>query len=148
MHRLRDDFAPTGAQPGAGHESPLDVDNEKIDPVEVSPPSPDALTGLGLGSNAPWSSRAASVSNVGSSEREEMSDLKCEVIVSWLHQQQLERLWYEGTDEEGIILKKGKGIYACCPEQIGQGNKEFHKAVEALNVKVSIGFYSHSSCSR
>lgn len=148
MNRFRDYVAPASAQPGAGHTSPLDVDNEKIDTVEESPPSPDALTGLGLGSDAPWSYRAASVSNAGSSEREEMSDLKCEVMVSWLHQQQLERLWYEGTDEEGIILKKSKGIYACCPEQIGQGNQEFNKAVEALNVKVSIGFYSLSSCSR
>lgn len=148
MNRLWDYIAPASAQPGDGHVSPLDVDNEKIDPVEVSPSSPDALTGLGLGRNAPWNSRAASVSNVGSSEREEMSDLKCEVMVSWLHQQQLERLWYEGTDEEGIILKKNKGIYACCPEQIGQGNKELHKAVEALNVKVSVGCFSHSSFSR
>lgn len=67
-----------------------------------------------------------------------MSDLKCEVMVSWLHQQQLERLWYEGTDEEGIVLKKSKGIYACCPEAVGRGEMEFHKATEALNVKVSI----------
>lgn len=66
-----------------------------------------------------------------------MSDLKCEVMVSWLHQQQLEKLWFEGSNEEGIVLKKSKGIYACCPERAGHGDMQFRKAIEALNVKVS-----------
>ena len=57
--------------------------------------------------------------------------------MSWLHQEQLEKLWYEGSDEEGIVLKKSKGVYACCPEGLSDEPEGLRKAIEMLNVRVS-----------
>jgi hypothetical protein len=81
----------------------------------------------------PWTSRPGSVTT-----GEEMSDSKCELMVNWLHQKQVERTWCDSeSTDEGVVLKKGKGDYACCPESLHEEPEGFRKAVELLNVRVS-----------
>ena len=66
-----------------------------------------------------------------------MSDSKCELMVSWLHQQQMEKIWSDSDAiDEGVVLKKSKGDYACCPESLHHEPEGFRKAVELLNVRV------------
>lgn len=73
---------------------------------------------------------------------EEMSDTRCEIMVSWLHQQQIERTWFDSrANDEGVVLKKSKGEYACCPENLADEPEGFCKAVELLNVRVSFDRY-------
>lgn len=60
-------------------------------------------------------------------------------MVSWLHQQQIEKTWFDvHADDEGVVLKKSKGEYVCCPEYVAGASDGFCKAVEALNVRASI----------
>jgi hypothetical protein len=66
-----------------------------------------------------------------------MNDLKCDVMVNWLYQQQMERLWTAGGIDEGVVLKKSRGAYTCCPADITEEPLGFFKAVETLNVRVS-----------
>lgn len=68
-----------------------------------------------------------------------MNDLKCDVMVNWLYQQQMERLWTAGGIDEGVVLKKARGAYTCCPADITEEPYGFFKAVETLNVRVSLG---------
>lgn len=70
---------------------------------------------------------------------EEMSDTRCEIMVSWLHQQQIEKTWFDrGASDEGVVLKKMKGKYVCCPENLADEPNGFCTAVETLNVRVSL----------
>jgi hypothetical protein len=67
---------------------------------------------------------------------EEINDIKCEVMVNWLHSQQEERLWTSGEEEEGVVLKKSRGMYTCTPADLAGERGGIFQAVQALNVKV------------
>jgi hypothetical protein len=63
-------------------------------------------------------------------------------MVSWLHQQQIEKTWVDReAHDEGVVLKKCKGEYVCCPENLGDRSGEFCRAVEKLNVRASLLHY-------
>lgn len=68
---------------------------------------------------------------------EDLRDIKCDVMVNWLYQQQMEMLWTAGEADEGVVLKKAKGNYTCCPPDIMDEPFGFFRAIESLNVKVS-----------
>ena len=69
---------------------------------------------------------------------DEILDIKCDVMVNWLHQQQLESMWSTGGPGEGVVLKKAKDNFTCCPSDLSHYRGDFYDAVSALNVKVSI----------
>jgi hypothetical protein len=69
---------------------------------------------------------------------EEINDIKCEVMVNWLHSQQEERLWIAGEEEEGVMLKKSRGEYTCSPADLADEHNGFFAAVRGLNVKVNL----------
>jgi len=106
----------------------------EITPSEKTPTTPTPfLDGNITSPNTPRASRPASLA-LG----EEMSDTRCEILVSWLHQQQIEKTWFDvHADDEGVVLKKSKGEYVCCPEYVGEAQHGFCRAIEALNVRVS-----------
>lgn len=66
-----------------------------------------------------------------------MDDIKHEVMVNYLYQQQCSRLWVsDGSGEvEGVLLRKARNVYMACPPQLG--NTPFASACAALNVQVS-----------
>lgn len=76
----------------------------------------------------------------GTSDRssQDIVDIKCDVMVNYLHKQQQEHIWstLQG-DDEGVVLKKSRGRYTCCPATLAEHPNGFMKAVEALNVRVS-----------
>ncbi len=67
----------------------------------------------------------------------ELHQIKCDVMVNWLYQQQMERLWTAGGEDEGVVLKKARGAYTCCPQNLIEEPLGFFRAIEALNVRVS-----------
>jgi len=108
------------------------VENTPSEKTSKTPmPFPDSIT---TGNNSPWASGPVSLA-----PGEEMSDTRCEIMVSWLHQQQIEKTWFDiHADDEGVVLKKSKGEYVCCPEHVAEVPDGFCRAVEALNVRVSL----------
>ena len=58
-------------------------------------------------------------------------------MVNYLHQQQLEHMWSDGTPGEGVILKKSRDQYTSCPAELSQYEGGFFDAARKLNVKVS-----------
>jgi len=92
------------------------------------------------GSQTPWS-RPASLYPEGdfrNSEAEEINEIKCDVMVNWLYQQQMELLWTAGGADEGIVLKKTRGAYTCCPADIVEEPYGFFRAIQTLNVRVAM----------
>ena len=68
----------------------------------------------------------------------DLNDIKCDVMVNWLYQQQMERLWTTGGEDEGVVLKKSRAVYTCCPPDIIDEPQGFFRNVEALNVRVAM----------
>ncbi|KAK4945216.1 hypothetical protein LTR66_014420, partial [Elasticomyces elasticus] len=97
--------------------------------------------GSGAWSPSPMStprfgSSRASIS--GSVKSSFMEDIRHEVMVNYLFQQQCAHLWVgDGSGEvEGVLLKKSKGSYMACPPQLTQS--AFAMACAALNVQVAM----------
>ncbi|KAF2726281.1 hypothetical protein K431DRAFT_213796 [Polychaeton citri CBS 116435] len=96
------------------------------------------------GSATPWGSRPASLYPTGdrgdwrASQGEEINEIKCDVMVNWLYQQQMERLWTAGGPDEGVVLKKTRGAYTCCPAAMVDEPYGFFKSVETLNVRCAM----------
>jgi hypothetical protein len=65
-----------------------------------------------------------------------LDDIKHEVMVNYLYQQQCSHLWVsDGSGEiEGVLLRKSKNTYMACPPQLG--SSAFAAACAALNVQV------------
>ncbi|KLU83066.1 hypothetical protein MAPG_02133 [Magnaporthiopsis poae ATCC 64411] len=88
-----------------------------------------------------FSSRPQSIS--GKSVRSNASsmfldDIKHEVMVNYLYQQQCSHLWVsDGSGEvEGVLLRKTRGQYMACPPQLG--HSPFAAACAALNVQCAM----------
>lgn len=66
----------------------------------------------------------------------ELDDIKHEVMVNYLYQQQCTNLWVaEGAGEtEGCILRKGNHGYTSCPPTLQ--DSLFLKSMSSLNVQV------------
>lgn len=67
-----------------------------------------------------------------------LDDIKHEVMVNYLYQQQCSHLWVsDGSGEiEGVLLRKSRGQYMACPPSLG--NSPFAMACAALNVQVCV----------
>ncbi|KAK4989057.1 hypothetical protein LTR50_003526 [Elasticomyces elasticus] len=131
---LKSYFAPGKT---AKKQQKKDVESEKpLEMSEASTPKP------GLSASAsPWSSRPASIYPNGdfrNSRMDDLNEIKCDVMVNWLYQQQMERLWTAGNHDEGVVLKKSRGSYTCCPSDIIDEPSGFFKAVQTLNVRVAM----------
>lgn len=71
-----------------------------------------------------------------------VDEIKHEVMVNYLYQQQCSQLWVsDGSGEaEGVLLRKSRGHYMACPPQLG--SSPFAIACAALNVQVGISIMS------
>ncbi|KAK3988457.1 putative glycosyltransferase [Cladorrhinum sp. PSN332] len=88
------------------------------------------------GSSRPQSISGRSVRSAGSSML--LDDIKHEVMVNYLYQQQCSHLWVSnGSGEiEGVLLRKARGHYMACPAELG--NSPFAMACAALNVQCAM----------
>jgi hypothetical protein len=67
----------------------------------------------------------------------DLGELKALVMCSWLHQQQESKMWSNGGLGEGVLLKRAKDEYICCPEDLASERGGLFDAVLKLNVRVS-----------
>lgn len=123
--------APTGMQPSRLAGSHSDPDREmQWTSHEGGSSSGDALSRrLRPGSLYP----EGDFRNAGP---DAVKDIKCEVMVNWLHSKQEERIWTTGEPGEGVVLKKAKGRYVCCPSELLYDSSQFYQMIARLNVRV------------
>ncbi|RDA95367.1 hypothetical protein CP533_3542 [Ophiocordyceps camponoti-saundersi (nom. inval.)] len=67
-----------------------------------------------------------------------LDDIKHEVMVNYLYQQQCSQLWVsDGSGEiEGVLLRKARGHYMACPPQLG--TSAFALACAAMNLQCAM----------
>lgn len=70
------------------------------------------------------------------SSQEAVRDIQSTIMVNWLRQTQMERLWSGTLPGEGAVLKKGRGSFTCCPETLKNDSSEFYHQIVAMNVRV------------
>lgn len=63
-------------------------------------------------------------------------DLKADIMANWLYHRQQENMWTHSGWDEGVVLKKAKDDYVCCPSDLLQRRGGFYDSVKKLNVKV------------
>jgi len=67
-------------------------------------------------------------------------DIKTDVVVNWLHQQQMKKLWSSEFPGEGVVLKKARESFVCSLENLRHESSGFYDNVAAMNVRVSFDF--------
>jgi len=72
------------------------------------------------------------------SETDSLVNLKSKLIVNWIYQKQQESIWTTGLQGEGVVLRKGKGRYMCCPTELQYDGSNFYQMVAKLNVCVCL----------
>ena len=107
------------------------------------PPIPRPSSALGgkdyLRPTTPTSSNRASLypaGNFQNSSIPDINDMKGEIMCNYLHQQQLKKMWSNGGREEGVLLKKSREYYTCCPSDLQSQRNGLFDAVKRLNVRV------------
>lgn len=104
----------------------------------LAPPTPatGGLTPMSGMSTPRYGMHSSGASIAPSHKSSFMDDIKHEVMVNYLFQQQCARLWVgDGSGEvEGVLLRKFKGSYLACPPSLS--NSTFAMACSALNVPV------------
>lgn len=58
------------------------------------------------------------------------------VMINFLRQQQLKKLWANINLDEGVVLKRSKGDFICEPRELSSLPGSFFDQVKRLNVKV------------
>ena len=82
------------------------------------------------------SSRASLAPSIRSNKSSFIDDIKHEVMVNYLYQQQCSHLWVSDSsgDSEGVLLRKARNHYLACPPQLA--NSVLAMACAELNVQV------------
>ena len=129
-------FAPKKEAKGKKQKATKDAEkSQQVTVPDVPTPkfpfSPGQTPGMSPYASQPGSRPVSMYPN------DEMNDIKSNVVVAHLYQQQLERLWTSGADDEGVVLKKGRNQYTACPSELTQIEGGFFDAISALNVRVS-----------
>jgi len=99
--------------------------------------SPDGSTQMELQPpTSRFNSSRNSFSNRSTRSSTFLDDIRHEVMVNYLYQQQCSMLWVsDGSGMvEGVLLRKAKNMYMACPP--GLGETPFAAACAALNVQV------------
>ncbi|RFU31186.1 hypothetical protein B7463_g5182, partial [Scytalidium lignicola] len=117
---------PVAAAAAAAVEKPAGSPQEQNFNLELQPPQ-----------SRVHSSRN-SISNRSTQSSTFLDDIKHEVMVNYLYQQQCANLWVsDGSGEvEGVLLRKSRNHYMACPPQLGAS--QFALACAALNVQCAM----------
>ncbi|KAI9835223.1 MAG: hypothetical protein M1837_003884 [Sclerophora amabilis] len=86
-------------------------------------------------------SRPGSIYPMGDFRNEEadaIMELKSEMMVNHLWQQQRRKMWFGGLANEGVVLKKTKGQYACAPQSLQYDEGGLFEAIRDMNVRVAM----------
>jgi hypothetical protein len=150
MSMLKGYFTPAREDAHQGKKSEKAVEMSESPRMPISPQlqQPQAPAWR-TAPSSPYASRPGSVYPVGdfrNAAMEEINEIKCDVMVNWLHSQQEEKLWTTGEPEEGVVLKMSRGKYTCSPPDLAYEPVGFFKAVETLNVRVCVLNCLHEPC--
>lgn len=66
-------------------------------------------------------------------------DIKNDMMVNWLYEQQLRKQYASGTYAfEGVVLKKARGNFTCCPAEMSSIPGSLYTMVARMNVRCAM----------
>lgn len=72
----------------------------------------------------------------------DLTNMKSDVMTEYLYKQQCLKLWASSNAEEGVILKRSRGDYACCPDDLRSTKGGLFDQIVTMNVRVCASMYS------
>lgn len=63
--------------------------------------------------------------------------IRHEMMVEYLRGQQERMMWSLEEPDEGVVLRRVRGEYVCCPPDLAKEPFGLFKAVQEMNVRVS-----------
>jgi hypothetical protein len=135
MGGLKSYFHPVGRKRRDGGNGASETQDA---PVEMTTTPPQSSLNI-PGRNSLTHSRRSSQYPQGdfrNSAIEEVLDIKSDVMVNFIHQQQMQKLWTSHMPSEGVVLKKSRGNYTCSPDILRREIGGLFDQVVAMNVKV------------
>ncbi|KAI1207193.1 glycosyl transferase family group 2-domain-containing protein [Annulohypoxylon truncatum] len=151
MGFLKSYFAPGRAKAEENQENKPATELNETGPNSPKSNVPSSIPGAVLDADVtiprrPYLSRSESVSTHSifptgdfRNDKESMLHVKADVVCSWLYQQQLERQYATGMlPGEGVVLKKGKNNYTCCPPQLRDIPYGLYDMSMELNVRCAM----------
>lgn len=71
----------------------------------------------------------------------DLTNMKSDVMTEYLYKQQCLKLWASSNAEEGVILKRARGDYSSCPDDLRSVQGGLFDQVVAMNVRVCAMIY-------
>lgn len=66
-------------------------------------------------------------------------ELKNDMMVNWLYEQQLRKQYASGVDPfEGVVLKKSRGNFTCCPPHMAAIPESLYAMISQMNVRCAM----------
>jgi hypothetical protein len=124
------------------------VANKPTQTPTVSKATSATLSPSVIGQRRPTSRPHSSFAAGSFRNEEDIKNMKTEVMAEWLYKQQRLKLWASSGPEEGVILKKSRGEYTCCPEDLRYMRSGLFEQIVQMNVAVSFpisdsGYFSY-----
>lgn len=123
------------SQDSTQHDAAENSKNALASPMEMVVASPPSSSRV----QSSRSSQPSSLYPEGdfrNASRKSVIEVKSNVVVNWVHQQQREKFLYSDSPFEGVVLKQMKDQFVCAPDKLKES--VFFKQVAMLNVKVSL----------
>ena len=106
----------------------------------------DAGTIRSTTKNSPSTSRAPSLrhsflpaGDVRNHDSDTINEIRNDMMVNWLYEQQLRKQLASGMDPyEGVVLKKARGNFTCCPPQMAAIPDSLYAVVSLMNVRCAM----------
>lgn len=94
--------------------------------------------------NSAATSRPASIYPDGdfrNGAEDEILEIKSDMMVNYIYQDMVERMWTSEGPGEGVVLKKKRRAYVCCPRTLETDEYPFFDAIRDMNVRVSLAHH-------
>lgn len=74
-----------------------------------------------------------------SRDADTINEIRNDMMVNWLYEQQLRKQYASGLDPyEGVVLKKARGTFTCCPPQMAAIPDSLYAVVSQMNVRCAM----------
>ncbi|KAL2138007.1 hypothetical protein VTI28DRAFT_7667 [Corynascus sepedonium] len=108
--------------------------------------TPETATVRSGARSSPRTSRAPSLRHsflpahdARSRDSETINEIRNDMMVNWLYEQQLRKQYASGMDPyEGVVLKKARGTFTCCPPQMAAIPASLFAVATQMNVRCAM----------
>ncbi|KAI9892012.1 MAG: hypothetical protein M1814_002207 [Vezdaea aestivalis] len=140
MRRFKSYIAPSKKDPESGRDPlpPMPAMEMVNSPLEPPTFPNSAATTV---PNSAATSRPASIYPDGDFRNggdDEILEIKSDMMVNYIYQDLVERMWTSEGPGEGVVLKKKRRNYVCCPRTLETDEYPFFDAIRDMNVRCAM----------